>query len=151
MSEKQQHLFTITLHSNLFGSELDDEILEEMAEVFADSFYKSLEKRQLSDTFTSEIYWVRGSLVEHIQLLLQDPMLIATLGSTGTYKILQEYKVLRENAILIANDLKMVSTKVKGHYLSVKDAWVSDTKPPTRAKKLEYKQKKNNNAKSEKK
>ncbi len=27
------HLFTITIHSNLFGKELSDEILEEMARV----------------------------------------------------------------------------------------------------------------------
>lgn len=133
------HLFTITIHSNLFGKELSDDVLEEMAHAYFDEFNRSLEKHGLSDYFSAEAYWSRGSLVEWITLFLDNAPIVELFSLNMAYKGLKEYEKLRKGVILISEDLRRFKTKVSGEKVSTKETHVCDTKPSNKAKKLEPK------------
>ena len=139
------HLFTITIHSNLFGKELDDEILEEMAYEYLKEINISMEKRGLSNDFKVEAYWTRGSLVEHFLLILQNADIASMFTTAITYKTLKDYKDIRESVILVAQDLRKFRKVVSGINLYTKDSLISETKPPSKANKLEDKSEKCSN------
>lgn len=133
------HLFTITIHSNLFGKTLDDYTMECMAYEYLEEVQRLLVKHDLSDDFTIEAYWTRGSLVEHFMLILENVPIIEMFTSGLAYKTLKEYKTLRENVILLAKDIKNIKTVVAGEKVSTWDSFVSETKPPNKAKKVKGK------------
>ena len=130
------HLFTITIHSNLFGKDLADFALECMAYDYLVEVNRLMEKYGLASDFSIEAYWTRGSLVEHFLLVLENAPLIELFTTGMAYKTLKEYKQIRENVILIANDIKKFKTVVAGEKVSTWESLVSETKPPKRAKKV---------------
>jgi len=133
------HLFTITIHSNLFGKDLSDEILEEMANAYFDEFQKSLKKHGLSEFFSTEVYWSRGSLVEWITLTLENAPLVELFSANLAYKTFKDYEKLRNTVILVSKDLRHFKKKISGENLSTKEVHVCDTKPSNKAKKLKVK------------
>ena len=141
------HLFTITIHSNLFGKGLSDEILEEMADAYFEEFQASLERHGLEGHFSVEVYWARGSLVEWITLTLENLPLVELFTANMAYKGLTEYEKIRKNVILISQDLRNFKAKIRGEDLSARDVYVDDkTKPSKKAKKLKSKKKKDKNS-----
>ncbi|WP_348675702.1 hypothetical protein [uncultured Abyssibacter sp.] len=130
------HLCTITVHSHLFGGELEEAVLEEMASVVLSELHKSLEIHGLQQTFTIEAYWGRGSLVEHFLLFVEDKKFITAAGSLITLKTLKDYPELRAGIALVMSDLKKVGATVKGVPLKIKDVWLSATKPTNGTKQL---------------
>lgn len=133
------HIFTITIHSNLFGKELGDDVLEDMARAYFDEFNKSLERHNLSEYFSAEAYWSRGSLVEWIILTLESAPIIEIFSLNLAYKGLKEYEQLRKGVILVSEDLRRFRARISGENLSTKEIKVCETKPSNKAKKLQSK------------
>lgn len=131
------HTFTITIHSHLFGKELDENILEKMAIEYEKEFMRLLKVHKLHNTFRVETYWSRGSLIQQFLLIVQDSNLVAIFASAGAYKVLKEYKSLRENVVLLAGDIKKISKNVAGIPVSIRDYYICDTKPLNNARRLE--------------
>ncbi len=102
-------------------------------------FNKSLEKHGLSEYFSAEAYWRRGSLVEWFTLILENAPLVEMFTANMAYKGLKEYEKLRKGVILISQDLRSFKTKVSGENVSTKETFVCNTKPSNKAKKLEPK------------
>jgi hypothetical protein len=137
------YLFTITIHSNLFGKDLSDETLEEMADAYFEEFQASLVRNGLADDFSVDVYWAKGSLVEWITMTLENVPLVELFTANMAYKGLTEYEKIRKNVILISQDLRNFKTKIGGENLSTRDVYVDDkTKPSKKAKKLKSKKNK---------
>jgi len=140
------HLFTITIHSNLFGKDLSDEILEEMAHAYFNEFQESLKRHGLADDFSVDVYWAKGSLVEWITMTLESAPLVELFSASMAYKGLTEYEKIRKNVILISQDLRRFKAKIGGENLSTRETHVDDkTKPSNKAKKLSPKNSKDKN------
>ncbi|MCW8922655.1 MAG: hypothetical protein OQK69_03355 [Gammaproteobacteria bacterium] len=132
-------LFTITIHSDLFGQELPDDVLEAMAYAYLDELNRLLKKHGLTDIFEVEAYWARGSLVEWFNLILVNTPLVEMFSAKMLYNTIKEYKDLRESVLLISKDMRNFKTKISGKRLSTKDVYVGKTLPSNKSKKLESK------------
>ncbi|MDT0602190.1 hypothetical protein [Thalassotalea castellviae] len=132
-------LFTITIHSNCFGKDIEDELLEEMAAHFHQEMKRLLKVHGVDSDLSVDTYWRKGSLIAEFLLTLQNVDIASVLTIAGSYKVVKEYKSLRENVVLIAGDIKKFSTKVGGVFVSAKDTHLSEGKPSPKSKKLEDK------------
>lgn len=133
------HLFTITIHSNCFGKDVADEVLKEMAIQFHQEMERLLEVYGIGSDLSVDTYWRKGSFIAEILLTLQNADLASVLTAAGSYKVIKEYKSLRENVILITEDIKKFSTKVHGIFVSPSSSHLSDDKPSKKSKKLDNK------------
>lgn len=119
---------TVTIHSNLFGVEVNDDDLKKIATAYYNDFKSLLVEYDLDEGYETEAYWIRGCIIEYFTV---------SILSGVAYKIVVDYDKLRVNLPLLCNDLRQITKKVGNVFVEIKQIYISKTTPHRDAKKIE--------------
>lgn len=131
------YIATITVQSNVFPDEPAEEVLRKIANEIYLELNKLVKKHSLERDLRIEAYWRKGCVVEHFLLFAQNAEAwIGIAEAAGGYKLLKEYKSLREGALLITQDLRNFSKTVCCIPVKVVRSVILDKKPSEKGEKL---------------
>ncbi|NQV41549.1 MAG: hypothetical protein HQ506_04265 [Candidatus Marinimicrobia bacterium] len=121
------HVFTITLKTSPFGLHADELTHEEVAKKIHYKFLVLLKKHKLDKILQADVYWSKGCLT-------MDFVMISTTGLA--LHTLKNYKDYREGIVLLINDLKFVTVRVKNRVVRINSVVRTTKKPQNKSHRL---------------
>lgn len=122
---------TITVQSTVFQEEPSEDVLQEIADEFLEEVYRLIREYGFEDEIAVEAIWEKGCVLEHFSLFAANADAWINLATAaGGYKVLKEYKDLREGALLITKDLMGFSKTIASIPVKIVRAVISDRQLP---------------------
>ncbi|WP_400076353.1 hypothetical protein [Winogradskyella sp. R77965] len=112
--------FSITIQTNLFLVDFNNETYEEIAIALYKEFNKRFKKTKLNDIFDVEVYWRKGCIVEDFVLIFKDEELIKLWNEKkNSFIKTQDYIKIKEELEKLTINLEDVSIKFNGITITI--------------------------------